>query len=210
MFPMLHALTLRAVQVSPSRSGTADMRTLDILLSRLNLPSLTCLHLMVSYALLGPDVWLALQAFLSRSHAPLRELEIAGVLFQAESVLSLLHDVSPTIQRMCVCVRATDEVMAALTLREDKESRIGGGLCPHLTHLDIPLSSPCPPESVIAMLRSRCSPSVTSGASPNASSTLLQECRLVLSDPGAVEYIEHHPDIVRYVEQGLSLDVRPW
>lgn len=92
-FPMLHTLALRAVQVSPSRSGTADMRTLEV--SRLNIPSL------------------------SRSHAPLRELEIAGVLFGA---LSLLHDVSPTIQRICVCVRATDEVMAALMLREDKEN----------------------------------------------------------------------------------------
>ncbi|EJD08395.1 uncharacterized protein FOMMEDRAFT_151246 [Fomitiporia mediterranea MF3/22] len=217
-FPTLQTLTLRAV----SLSGTADLHALGVCLDVLQLPVLARLSLSVSCSRQGR--WTALSRHLARTRSPLTELIFMGAYFTEGEFLAVLRE-APKLERLKMFVRLSDRALTALTLSQCRNSTQEQqvhtqGLCPNLQYLDVPLASPCSPESVINMLLSRRSEQCLSGDNihenpvvegydhTQARHAQLEECRLILSEPGAIELIERHPGVVRCVDQGLVLDLR--
>ncbi|KAL5521300.1 hypothetical protein ACEPAG_9223 [Sanghuangporus baumii] len=213
-FPKLRLLTLRSVSIG---GDGLDLHVLGLCIEVLDVPVLEHLSLTVSYAILQ-NTWIPLSELLGRVSTSLKELTFVGAYFMENVFLDLLRKV-PRLESLKMCVRLNDDLLAALKLRngwpdeEDTEQV----LCPSLKHLDIPLSSLCLADSVIAMILSRCPPPLPIDTVQESSSiakktiysrSSLQECRLVLSEPGTIELIEHHPGIVKCIERGLRLDLR--
>ncbi|KAL5532086.1 hypothetical protein ACEPAF_5650 [Sanghuangporus sanghuang] len=213
-FPKLRSLSLRSVSVG---GGGSDLHALGLCIRVLDVPVLEHLSLTVSYAILQ-NTWIPLSELLGRVSSTLSELTFIGAYFMEIEFLDLLRKV-PELESLKMCVRLNDDVLAALKLPNGQpdEENMEQALCPRLKHLDIPLPSPCLADSVIAMILSRCPPSspINTAQEPSSiakkaiySQSSLQECRLVLSEPGTVEVIGHHPGIVKCIERGLRLDLR--
>ncbi|KAL5483303.1 hypothetical protein ACEPAI_8533 [Sanghuangporus weigelae] len=213
-FPKLRSLTLRSVNIG---SGGLDLHVLGLCIRVLDVPVLEHLSLTVSYAIFQ-NTWISLSELLGRVSTSLKEFTFVGAYFMENGFLDLLRKV-PRLESLKMCVRLNDDVLAALKLPNGwpDEENMEQVLCPRLKHLDIPLSSPCLADSIIAMILSRCPPSSPIDTVQESSSiakkttytrSSLQECRLVLSEPGAIELIEHHPGIMKCIERGLRLDLR--
>lgn len=225
IFPSLQTFVIRTVK----QNGVEGMNTTGIILDHISCPALRTLILRISFALEMP--WPYLAQNLARTRPPLEELSMMGTCLDETEFIEILKE-APTLRTLQACVRLSDIGVYALTLNGNTSSEyepsftdatvksIPTNLCPNLTSLDIPISISCSPASIISMILSRnISFSRTIGDFAQLSliessninmRNLLQDVKLILSSPGAVDQVYRHPGIKACTDRGMQLDLLPF
>ncbi|THH05232.1 hypothetical protein EW145_g4947 [Phellinidium pouzarii] len=182
------------------------------LYNSLYLPSLSSLDVYLKFAY--DTNWPHLAALLRDSSPPLKKLTINVEGLNEQSVIDILRIVPNLTSLVIYYAHMSGDTLVALTLPSVGDGNTGyrpiteiEPLCPHLEALSL-IPNPADPKFsknlALNMIASRrCRPSDDSGPEPRRPWSILKYCRIEVDDSDS---LRSHPDIMKYIEDGLVLE----